>query len=215
MDYARTGMIDFLKLLGCRSIWNGSGAANGWRTWVIPAGSRRIGIMGLGVLGQAVLEALGRFGFSLAGWSRSVHTVPGVACHAGAAGLPAFLAGCDILVCLLPLTPQTRGILNAGLFNELPRGAAVVNVGRGPHLVADDLLAALEQGQISAAVVDVTDPEPPPPQHPFWSHPRIWLTPHIASTVQPESGADAVIANIRRHLRGEAPIGLVDRARGY
>ena len=138
-----------------------------------------------------------------------------MSCHAGAAALTGFLAGCDILVCLLPLTAETRGILNAGLFAALPQGAAVINAGRGPHLVSEDLLAALGSGWISAAVLDVADPEPLPEGRPFWSHPRIWLTPHIASTTQPDSGAEAVIANIHRHVRGERLVGLVDRVHGY
>ncbi|MBR0669639.1 glyoxylate/hydroxypyruvate reductase A [Roseomonas soli] len=182
---------------------------------VHPAAARRVGVMGLGVLGQAVLAQLARFGFALSGWSRSPHRIEGVDCHAGQDALPGFLAGCDILVCLLPLTPETRGILDQQLFAALPRGAGIVNVARGPHLVAKDLLAALESGQLSAAMLDVTDPEPLPPDHPFWSHPRIWLTPHVASMTQPETAVEAVIANLQRHRRGEPLVGLVDRRSGY
>ena len=171
--------------------------------------------MGLGVLGQAVLAQLARFGFALSGWSRSPHRIDGVECHAGMEALPDFLAGCDILVCLLPLTAQTRGILDRRLFAALPRGAGIVNVGRGPHLVADDLIAALESGHVSAAMLAVAEPEPLPQDHPFWNHPRIWLTPHVASMTQPETAVEALIANLRWHARGEALVGLVDRRRGY
>ncbi|WP_137180860.1 glyoxylate/hydroxypyruvate reductase A [Roseomonas sp. AR75] len=182
---------------------------------VVPAARRRVGVLGLGELGRAVLAALRPFGFPLSAWSRSRHAVPGVACHAGPQELPGFLAGCDILLCLLPLTAETRGILDSRLFVRLPRGAALINAGRGGHLVQQDLLAALASGQISAAMLDVAEPEPLPPDHPFWSHPRIWLTPHIASQTQPETAVEAVLANLDRHARGEAMIGLVDRTRGY
>ena len=177
-------------------------------------GASRVGVMGLGVLGCAVLSALAPFGFPLRGWGRSKREVAGVECFAGTDALPDFLAGCDVLVCLLPLTPETEGILNADLFAKLPTGAAVVNVGRGGHLVGADLIAALD-GHLSAAVLDVFDPEPLSPDSPLWAHPRIWLTPHIASTSQPESSAEAVIANIRAHRRGETLVGLVERHRGY
>ena len=115
----------------------------------------------------------------------------------------------------MPLTPETRGILDRRLFAALPRGAGVVNVGRGPHLVAADLLAALDEGQVSAALLDVTEPEPLPPEHPFWHHPRVWITPHIASQTQPGTAVEAVVANLRRHARGEPLVGVVDRGRGY
>lgn len=182
---------------------------------LLPAARRTVGVMGLGNLGQAVLAALRPFGFPLLGWSRSGGAIDGVQVFAGAPALPAFLAGCDILICLLPLTDDTRGILCRKTFDLLPHGAAIVNVGRGGHLVEADLLAALDDGQVSGAVIDVLNAEPAGPDHPFWSHPRILLTPHVASQTRDESSADVLIANIRRHQAGEFMQGQVDRSRGY
>ena len=182
---------------------------------VHPASSRRVGVLGLGVLGRAVLESLGGFGFSCAGWSRSPQQIEGVDCYAGADGLQQFLARTDILICLLPLTDRTRGILSKPLFDQLPRGAAVINLGRGGHLVQQDLLQALDEGQVGKAILDVCEPEPLPPGHPFWAHPKVVLTPHIASMTQPETAVEAVIDNIRRHREGLPMVGLVDRTRGY
>ena len=179
------------------------------------ARERRIGVLGLGSLGQAVLQKLVGYGFDCAGWSRSRHAVDGVQCYAGDGELPAFLARADILVCLLPLTEQTRGFLNAALFAQLPRGAGLVHVGRGPQLLAHDLLAALAVGQIGDAVLDVTDPEPLPASHAFWHHPQIQITPHVASMTEPVGAAEAVLDNLRRFEAGETMLGLVDRSKGY
>jgi len=191
-------------------------AASLWQPiQVVAASARSVGVMGLGILGQAVLERLAPFGYPRYGWSRSPKEIPGVTCYSGPQTLERFLGRCDILVCLLPLTEATHGILDRRLFEALPRGAALINVGRGGHLDCQALLEALDSGHLSAAILDVCEPEPLPQSHPFWSHPRVVLTPHIASMTQPETAALVVLENIRRHGRGEPLHGVIDRRKGY
>jgi glyoxylate/hydroxypyruvate reductase A len=215
------GMVEYVTLavLSIHREWQAYAAQQRAEVWralrVRPASSRRVGVLGLGVLPRAVLAQLGSLGFPCAAWSRSQHDVDGVDCYAGTAALPGFLSRCDILVCLLPLTDDTRGILNRELFRQLPQGAALVHVGRGGHLVQDDLLAALDEGRVAQAVLDVCEPEPLPPGHALWRHPRVVLTPHIASMTQPASAVRAVLANLRRHQAGQPLEGLVERQRGY
>jgi glyoxylate/hydroxypyruvate reductase A len=168
---------------------------------IVPASRRRVGIMGLGTLGLAVIEQLKGFGFQLSGWNRSTRSIKGVTIYTGSDELDAFLASCDILVCLLPLSDETRGILNSRLFAALPHGAGLINVGRGGHLVEEDLLTALDSGQIRSAVLDVFASEPLPENHPFWKHPQI-----------PESATRVVVANIRRHQAGEPLMDVVNRS---
>lgn len=187
-----------------------------WQALSTPqATDRRVGFLGLGTLAQAAIDRLKPFRFPLAAWSRSKKVVEGVTCFHGDAQLGSFLRGTDILVCLLPLTEQTSGILNAKLFSLMPAGAKLLHVGRGPQLDQGALIEALDSGHLAAAMLDVSDPEPLPESHPLWSHPKVIITPHIASVTQPHTAAQSVIENIRRHRAGQNPIGLVDRSLGY
>jgi glyoxylate/hydroxypyruvate reductase A len=179
------------------------------------AEERRIGILGFGELGRLCAESLKSFGFDIAVWSRSPREAPGLRSFAGAEELPAFLSRSEILVCLLPLTPETAGILNGKTFAQMPRGACLINVGRGGHLVEADLLAALASGQIAEATLDVFAEEPLPDDHPFWGHARITVTPHIAALTQPRTAVAMIAENIRRSGEGQPPLHQVDRSRGY
>jgi glyoxylate/hydroxypyruvate reductase len=179
------------------------------------ASETRVGIMGLGELGKAALDLLMPLGFELSGWSRSAHDIDGVTCLAGDAGFDAFLAQADIFVCLLPLTTATRGILCRETFEKMPRGSAVISAGRGGHLIAQDLIDALDDGQLRAAMLDVTDPEPLPEGHPLYSHPAVFLTPHVAAETRHATAGQVLADNALRLLAGEPLLGEVDRTKGY
>jgi glyoxylate/hydroxypyruvate reductase len=179
------------------------------------AAEQRVGILGLGELGQDAAKKLKALGFDAAGWSRSQKSLPGVTSFAGAAGFAPLLSRSEILICLLPLTTETEGILNANTLALLPKGAALVNAARGAHLVEEDLLAALASGQISVAVLDVFRQEPLPAGHPFWRHPRVIVTPHVAAFTNPTTAAPIILDNIRRFEDGRPLLNQVDLARGY
>ena len=179
------------------------------------ATDRPVGILGFGEMGQDAGRKLKAFGFDVAFWSRTERTVDGFAGYFGQAGLPALLGRSEILVCLLPLTAETEGILSARTFALLPKGAGVINAGRGGHLVEEDLIAALDSGRLSAAVLDVFRDEPLPAEHPFWRHPRIVVTPHIAALTNPPTAAPVILDNIRRFEAGLPLLNRVDPERGY
>jgi glyoxylate/hydroxypyruvate reductase A len=171
--------------------------------------------MGLGELGAAAARLLAAHGFQVLGWSRSPKAIAGVVSYAGRSELHTFLHRTEILVCLLPLTADTEGILDAATFAELPRGAFLINVARGRHLIESDLVAALDSGHLGGATLDVFREEPLPATSPLWGNPKVLVTPHVASYSVPATAADGVAANIRRVLAGEPPLHQVDRAQGY
>jgi glyoxylate/hydroxypyruvate reductase len=179
------------------------------------ARERRVGVLGLGALGSDAARMLAALRFDVAGWSRSPKAIAGVDCRHGEDGLAAVLARSELLVCLLPLTAATEGILNAGLFAQLPRGAHLINAARGRHLVEADLLAALDGGQLSGATLDVFAVEPLPAGHPFWSDARITVSPHVASLTHARTAAVHVVEGIRRAEAGLPLTEIVDRSRGY
>lgn len=187
-----------------------------WRVLDVPdTAKRRIGIMGFGTLGEACAARLAPFGFPIAGWVRHPQTVDGIEIFAGNERLAAFLARSDILICLLPLTAATKGILNARTLALLPKGAALINAARGGHVVVDDLLAALDSEQLSGATLDVFTDEPLAADHPLWRHPKVTVTPHIAAITRPEHAAGIIAGSIQRLRAGRPVPGTIDRRVGY
>lgn len=177
--------------------------------------NRGVGILGLGEIGGACGQALSAFGFPVAGWSRTPKSIEGIISYVGDGGLKPFLARTEILVCVLPLTAATRGIINAEFLAALPKGAFVINIARGGHVVDADLIAALDSGHIAGATLDVFQPEPLPSDHPFWRHPKITMTPHIASLTNPDTAVLPIVENLRRLASGKPLLHLVDRKAGY
>ncbi|MEM9146570.1 MAG: glyoxylate/hydroxypyruvate reductase A [Pseudomonadota bacterium] len=215
------GMIDYVVAHTLRHHMQldqfiGRDATREWELDAPPlARDRTVGILGLGALGQECGKALAGLGFRVLGWSRSRKDAGPVESHAGEAGLDVVLARSEILVLLLPQTPDTTGILGASAIARMPRGACVINAGRGPLIDDPALIAALDRGHLAHATLDVFDTEPLPSDHAFWDHPKVTVTPHIASITRAETASDALVANIARDLAGEPMIGVVDRAIGY
>lgn len=181
----------------------------------IGAGERRVLVLGLGELGAAVATSLAAEGFAVTGWSRSPKDLPGVRGLCGDAQLPPAVRDSDIVINLLPLTPETSGLLDARFFSWCKPGSCLVNVGRGAHLKEADLLEALDRGQVDAAFLDVFSQEPLPQDHPFWTRPQLHVTPHVASLSDPVASATTVVANIRRSMLGLSLLHAIDRERGY
>jgi glyoxylate/hydroxypyruvate reductase A len=179
------------------------------------ASDRVVGVMGLGSIGSGVAKRLAAAGFSVRGWRRTPEQLDGVTTFSGQAQLTDFLAGCEILVCLLPLTNETHSILNKTLFDQLPERAHLINAGRGECVVDQDLLEALESGHLYAATLDTFVKEPLPATHPFWAHPRIAITPHTASLTPLASGTRHIATAIIDIAAGKTPVGRVDRSAGY
>jgi glyoxylate/hydroxypyruvate reductase A len=176
------------------------------------ASDHTVGLLGLGALGTDAARKLLALGFKVAGFSRRPKKVDEVECFTE---LDAFLRRTNVLVCLLPLTDKTRGILNSRTLSLLPKGAGLINVARGPHLVVPDLIAALDSGQLAHAWLDVFDEEPLPASSPLWKHPGVSITPHAAALTEPRTAVAAIAENVERVRRGERPLNLVDFAAGY
>ncbi|RVT97801.1 glyoxylate/hydroxypyruvate reductase A [Rhodovarius crocodyli] len=180
-----------------------------------PLATHRVTVLGLGELGTPAAEALAGMGYAVTGWARSAKSIAGVRCLHGRAGLEQALAETDTLVVLLPLTRDTRGLLGAAELALLPRGANLINVGRGPVVEEAALLDALRSGQVAEATLDVFETSPLPADHPFWAMENVFVTPHLASITVPEAAAADVAESIRRVLRGQEPLHRIDAERGY
>lgn len=175
----------------------------------------RVGVLGLGSVGSAVAQTFAGVGFPVLGWSRSDKQLDGVTSYVGDEGLKEVLAASNVLVCTLPLTEETRGLLNRETLSQLPEGAYVINVGRGEHIAEADFIALLDSGHLAGAALDVFTVEPPPPEDPIWSHPRIEATPHIATEPSYELAGQQCVENVQRLLDGKPLLNEIDRQRGY
>jgi glyoxylate/hydroxypyruvate reductase A len=185
-----------------------------WQPWS-PQRSPRIGLLGTGAVTAPLIKSLDALGFEILGWNRRGTPVDGVSIHSGASGLTEVARRADYLICLLPLTPATVGILDQNLFAAMPAGSVLINAGRGRHLVEDDLLRALDQGRPGHAVLDVFEEEPLPQDHPFWRHGAISISPHCAALSRDAEVASLLVESYRRVRAGRPPLGEVDRALGY
>ncbi len=179
------------------------------------ARDRSVVMLGLGALGKACAEALAGLGFAVTGWSRTQKDIAGITCLSGDDGLRDALTRAEILVSILPDTPETTNLLNADTLAQMPKGARIINPGRGTLIDDDALLAALDRGQIGHATLDVFRVEPLPPEHPYWAHSHVTVTPHIAAESRAETASEVIAENIRRGEAGEPFLYLVDRSRGY
>ena len=188
--------------------------AQDWAPWT-PARAPKIALLGLGKMGLAALNAFNSLGASVQAFNRRGSDSTDIRTHTDLAGLHELAAWCDYLICLLPLTRETRGILNKQLFGSMQAHAVVVNVGRGSHLIEEDLLTALDAGKLGGAILDVFEQEPLPRDHAFWSHPKITVTPHCASVTSDSEAADLIIQSYRQILAGDGPLNPVERTRGY
>lgn len=179
------------------------------------ARDRQVTVLGLGALGRECATTLAGLGFSVSGWSQSAKEIDGVTCHHGPEGLQDALRSAEILVLLLPNTPETESLMNAKTFALLPQGACLLNPGRGTLIDDDALLAALDQGQLAHATLDVFRVEPLDKDHPFWQHPNVTITPHVAAETRAQTASEVIVENVRRSEAGEPLLHLVDLARGY
>ncbi|SLN66839.1 Glyoxylate/hydroxypyruvate reductase A [Falsiruegeria litorea R37] len=221
VDHGLTqGMIEWVMGHTLRYHLGIDGHMNGqdgmWRNVAPPlAQDRKVTVLGLGALGAAVAQALAGLGFDVSGWSRSAKDIDGILCLHGTEGLRSALSEAEIVVLLLPNTPATANTLNAQTLAQLPSGACIINPGRGPLIDDDALLAALDSGQIAHATLDVFRIEPLPAEHPYWAHPQVTVTPHIASETRASTASQVIAENIRRDLNGEPLLHIVDRFLGY
>lgn len=212
-EYAIYGVLHFHRNMHfyrheqLRSRWN--------RSWPLYTPETTVGILGLGAIGGDCARKLGALDFQVHGWSRSEKSIPGVTCYHDVDGLLAMAAQCRYLVCVLPLTAKTQGIINKDLINAMPKGGIIINIARGGHQVDEDILNALDSGHLGGVFLDVFNEEPLPSDHPYWLHDKVWITPHVAGELIPRSCAKSVAANIRRIEAGEPVPDLFDKIRGY
>ncbi len=213
LEYALYGVLHAQRRMG---EYQHQQSAAQWRPLPARLASQtRIGVLGLGEIGGKVAMGLATLGYRVRGWSRSGKPLEGVAACKGEAGLEDLLADSDILLNILPATADTRGLLNERRLQGLPKGAFIINAGRGEQLDQNAVLGLLERGHLAGALLDVFSEEPLPVSHPLWRHPAVLVTPHIAAMTLPEEAVSQITANLAALVRGEKPAGLVERARGY
>lgn len=212
-EYILYWVIHYHRRLGVYLNWIASGTWKQMRQ--TDTRDRRVGFLGLGELGADAAKKVAALGFDVAGWSRTEKQLDGITSFHGSDGLMPFLNRTEILIVLLPLTDQTRGIINKETLAALPKGADFINCARGPHVVDEDLLEALDNGHINAATLDVFHTEPLPTDHPYWAHPKVTITPHMASLTVPSSAADWMAENVNLIEAGKPPLNIVDIKKGY